>query len=499
MKKFTFGLFLCLIGVWGIIMLGSCDDEKFSTSPAYSFSFSTDTVSFDTVFTTLGSATYKLVVYNRNDRSLRIKSIRLPNAAQSGFRVNVDGHQGTDFSDLEIRRKDSMFVFIEVKVDPTNEQNPILMKDSLVFQLESGVQQDVKLLAYGRDVLKLRGLVVDCDTTFTSYRPILVYDSLRVNEGATLTLDAGTQLYFHDKIGCEVYGTLVANGTLESPVLFRGDRLDKMPELNLPYDRVSGQWSGLHFRLSSYDNKLNYVDIHGGQFGIRCDSSDVSRMKLLLNNSVVHNVKGNALELVASQAQVGNCQITNAGNHCVSVLGGSAVFVHCTIANFYSWDIRRGDAVHLLNKEGDVYYPLEKAFFYNCLISGSKTDELSGGAAEDAPEGVTFGYGFAYCLVNTVLDEKKDDYEQLLTNHYPGCVWDKKEDEKGGSLARAKNFLYIGRDDFRYDFRLDSLSAAINIGSPEYALVYPFDRNGRIRLTDGQPDAGCYEWMSGDE
>ena len=78
-------------------------------------------------------------------------------------------------------------------------------------------------------------------------------------------------------------------------------------------------------------------------------------------------------------------------------------------------------------------------------------------------------------------------------------MWDKKEDEKGGSLALAKNFLYIGREDFRYDFRLDSLSAAINIGSPEYALVYPFDRNGRIRLTDGQPDAGCYEWMSGDE
>lgn len=499
MKKFTLNLLGMLMAVWGVGVLASCDDEKFSASPAYSLSFSTDTVSFDTVFTTLGSATYKLVVYNRNNRSLRIESVSLPNADKSGFRVNVDGHQGTDFSDLEIRRKDSMFVFIEVKVDPTNQDNPILVRDSLVFQLESGVQQDVKLQAYGRDVLKLHGLVVGRDTSFSSYRPILVYDSLQVKEGVTLTLEAGTQLYFHDKIGCEVYGTMVAKGTLENPIVFRGDRLDKMPELDLPYDRVAGQWGGLHFMSSSYDNRLNYVDVHGGQFGIRCDSSDVSRMKLLLENSTVHNVKGNALELTASQVQVGNCQITNAGSHCVSVLGGDALFVHCTIANFYSWDIRKGEAVHILNKDGEMYYPLEKAFFYNCLISGSKTDELSGGAAEDAPEEVPFGYGFAYCLVNTVLDEKKDDYEQLLDTHYPECVWDDKEDEKGMSLARSKNFVYIGREDFLYDFRLDSISAAVNIGAPEYALVYPLDKNGRERLADGQPDAGCYEWMPGDK
>ena len=496
MKKRRFALYAIALCILLPAFIGACQDDDFSIDPACRLSFSTDTVSFDTVFTTIGSATYRLMVYNRNDKNLNIASIRLPNAEQSGFRVNVDGHQGTDFTNIEIRRRDSMYVFIEVNVNPTSQNNPILIKDSLVFLLESGVQQDVKLRAYGRDVLKLHGPVLSKDTTFTAWRPILVYDSLQVNEGATLTLERGTELYFHDQTDCIVKGRIIANGTLGEPVVFRGDRLDRMTELDLPYDRVAGQWGGIHLHESSYENIFNYADIHGGNYGIRCDSSDRTRMKLLLENSVVHNVKGNCLDIVASKVQVGNSQITNAGNNCVSILGGDAVFIHCTIANFYSWDVRKGDAVYIVNKAGDISYPLERAFFYNCLITGSSSDELNGGAAEE--DTTAFNYGFTYSLINTVLDEDDENYDLLLQNNYPDCIWDDKEDENGESLARDRNFLYIGREDFDYDFRLDSASAAINIGAPQYAYTYPMDRNGRDRLGDSAPDAGCYEWMPGD-
>ena len=39
--------------------------------------FSADTVIFDTVFTSLGSATHELMVYNRHSDDLKISSIRL--------------------------------------------------------------------------------------------------------------------------------------------------------------------------------------------------------------------------------------------------------------------------------------------------------------------------------------------------------------------------------------------------------------------------------------
>ena len=89
-----------------------------------------------------------------------------------------------------------MHIFVEVKINPLDRDNPVLMKDSLVF-ITNGVKQDIKLLAYGQDVLIVRGKTIDKDTTFTSRRPILVYDSLRINNGVKLQCEAGTRLYFH--------------------------------------------------------------------------------------------------------------------------------------------------------------------------------------------------------------------------------------------------------------------------------------------------------------
>ena len=491
--------FLYIIG--GIFLIictntfSSCNDDKISTNPSHFLSFSQDTVFFDTVFTTIGSSTATFKVYNHNQEGVLIQRLLLANAANSGFRINVDGHSGTDFTGLEIRKRDSMFIFIEVNVNPQNHANPVLMKDSLVFELSNGVRQDVKLLAYGQDVLIIRGKVIRQDTVFNSLRPILVYDSLRVDEGKTLTMQRGTRLYFHDKIHCMVYGTLKAEGTYAEPVVLRGDRTDWMFS-DLPYDRVAGQWGGVRFYSSSYDNNLNYVDIHGGQYAVRCDSSDVGKMKLTLENSVLHNVKGNALTATSCKIKVANSQITNAESNCVSLLGGDGEFIHCTIANFYSWGIRGGVAISIRNVDNKVEYPLLRADFRNCLITGSSSDELSGAQAEN--KDVPFNYSFSYSLVNTILDEKASDYQEQLT-HYVNCAWDDKKDEYKRSLSKDKNFLYIGREDYLYDFRPDSVSAAINLSLRKDAELYPLDRQGRSRLSDAAPDAGCYEWMPGDK
>lgn len=494
MRKFLY----IIGGIFSVICTNvffSCDDDKISTNPNHFLSFSQDTVFFDTVFTTIGSSTATFKVYNRNKEGLNIASLRLADAANSGFRVNVDGHHGTDFSDLEIRKQDSMYIFIEVNVNPQNQDNPILVKDSLVFQLSNGVRQDVKLLAYGQDVLILRGKVIAEDTVFNSWRPILIYDSLKVDEGKTLTMQKGTRLYFHDKIHCMVHGTLKAEGTFAEPVVFRGDRTDWMFS-DLPYDRVAGQWGGVRFYGTSYDNTLNYVDIHGGQYAVRCDSSDVEKMKLKVENSVLHNVKGELLSATSSKIRVANSQLTNAEKNCVSLIGGDAEFIHCTIANFYTWGIRQGVAVSVRNINNEIEYPLINADFRNCLITGSGSDELSGAQAENKE--IPFNYNFSYSLVNTILDEKADDYQEQLA-HYPNSIWDDKKDEYKRSLARDKNFLYIGREDYIYDFRPDSVSAAVDLALRKDAELYPLDRQGRSRLSDSGPDAGCYEWMPGDK
>ena len=57
----------------------SCDDsDSFTTDRASLLSFSTDTVKFDTVISTIGSSTRQLMVYNYNPDGIRIVTARMP-------------------------------------------------------------------------------------------------------------------------------------------------------------------------------------------------------------------------------------------------------------------------------------------------------------------------------------------------------------------------------------------------------------------------------------
>lgn len=456
-------------------LLSSCDDKSFSAGSSQKLFFSQDTIAFDTVFTSIGSATRILKVYNLGKEALHISSITLANASTSGFYVNVDGQKGSRFTDVEIQGKDSMYVFIEVKVDPQNNTNPIFIEDSLIF-ITNGVEQDVKLQAYGQDVLILRGKTLTRDTIFTAYRPILVYDSLRINDGVKLTCEAGTRMFFHSNAACLVHGSLQVDGTLQNSVLFRGDRLDNMFD-NLPYDLVPGQWGGIRFYKQSFDNKLNYINIYGGNYGLQCDSSDVSRLKLTLTNSIIHNVMGNGLQMTSCKAQIANSQISNAKNNCVSLLGGDYIFVHCTFADYFSWSIRSGVALSIKNNELGINYPLYNALFYNSVIAGSSSDEVNG--LQSTNTEIPFHYLFSHSLINSM---------EVKNSNIIDVVWKKDN-----------NFLYIGETDYQYDFRPDFLSLAIGLGDAGMAAEYPLDLNGRSRLSDAAPDAGCYEWLSGDK
>ena len=61
----------------------------------------------DTVLTGIPTSTRQLKVYNPNKKALLISSIVLADAGKSGFRINVDGIKGNQFSDIEIAGEDS--------------------------------------------------------------------------------------------------------------------------------------------------------------------------------------------------------------------------------------------------------------------------------------------------------------------------------------------------------------------------------------------------------
>lgn len=470
-----------------IILVASCDKyDSWTVSPSAKLNFSQDTVSFDTVFTNMSSPTRQLIVWNNNDDGVRIQHIHLAAGKESRFRVNVDGqylYEGSG-DDFEIRRQDSIFVKLEVTLpENVNTPNPHY-EDDLVFTLESGVTQQVRLIANGLDVQILRGLTIAGDMTFTADKPYLIYDSLVVGEGSTLNIEAGVRLMFHDDVDLIVRGTLLARGTMQKPVIFRGDRLDNLFDY-LPYDNTTNRWGGIHFMSSSHDNLMEQCDVHSGNYGVILDKCDTEKPQLLLTNSIIHNVGGDGLLIDQGNVEVVGTQISNTLGHTVNQRGGASLFVHCTIAQFYPFSGDRGDALHLSNLQDEVELPLHAAYFINCVITGYADDVIMGEMTTsdeyEAP------YLFHNCLLRTVKSE--DD------PHFQNIIYD---DDK--ELSAAAHFQLMDTYNFLYDFTPVETSSIRGAADLSYAQEFcPVDRRGTSRLQQGGADMGAYQYVTRDD
>lgn len=478
MKIFKILPFLMIMSVF----IAACSDETdFSSDPTHCLTFAAEEITFDTLFTTVPSSRSGMMVYNRNDKALRITSVELLSGGDSGFRVLVDGQYGTFIRDIEIWSNDSLYVFAELTPPKNGADKPLKVEDKLRFTLESGVQQEIALSAYGRDVSFMRAVKVKSDSLITAGHYV-VYDSLVVAEGVTLTIAEGANLYFHDKVPMVVRGTLSAVGTKEKPVIFRGDRTDNMFSY-LPYDRIPGQWDGIVLAPTSNGNVFEHCDIHSANYGIKVEPGDEAAQRIIMNASRLENFYGNALELVQAHADVTNTLLANAGGNCVKVVGGNVNFIHCTIANFFVYKVR-DVALTLHNSYSTTLAPLHGANFINCLITGSKKDELMGyltDLGEEMPPGKN--YHFENSLINTVVGEDENFVNVTI-------------DEKDVSPFAAEHFTTIDHDVFLYDFHLTDQSTARSMGSEAFLNdeKLRYDKDGVLR-EPGFVDVGCYQYV----
>lgn len=475
--------------ILSLAFLSACtDDDSFSTDRSNTLTFSTDTVNLDTLFSTVPTSTYSFWVYNNSDDGIRLNRVRLQRGNQTGFRVNVDGEYldnnlGSQLSNIEIRKGDSIRVFVELTSSLNNADTPQLVEDKLLFNLESGVEQGVCLRAYSWDAELCDTIAVNKDTVISSTKPIVIRRGISVKEGATLTINAPTTLYFHDGAGIDVYGQLIVNrGNTGKDVVFRGDRTDRMFDY-LPYDRVSGQWRGIRIHSSSSGNYISNADIHSAMDGIICDSADYNSLstRLTLENVTIHNCKGVGLEANNSNIALVNCQITNTLGDCVAIYGGSALIVYCTIAQFYPFSADRGAALRFTNFKGDYDYPLHLLECYNTLVTGYENNVIYG-ETRDKDSDVAFGYYFAHSLLRT----KQPDEESLNSGAYNNIIWETPKD----TIQGKKHFACIDEDNLYYSFKLDSLSPARGFAMP--IDQYPTDRTGKER--GDTPDIGCYQY-----
>lgn len=469
------------------IQLLSCDglDENYSTNPNHRLSFSVDTLSFDTVFTTIGSATREFMVYNRNNEPLLIGEVMLASGEESGFRINVDGRRGDYFQDIRISAHDSLYVFVEVTVDPNAADQPLLVEDSVLFTT-NGVRQTVRLEAYGQNVhLYKEGLVVTRDMLLTAERPYLIYDSLVVASDATLRIDPGVVFYMHDAANVIVHGTLLAEGTRERPILFRGDRLDFILNDVLPYDRTPSQWGGIFFTGDSYHNRMDNVIVRNGITGLTFEQSSPDTCKLQLSNSQITNMGENLFSAFNCYIEVSDTELTNAGGGVAILTGGNYRFIHCTLANYMTLQRRTAPCLTMSNNGNEQNYPLT-ATFDNCIIDGSFSageEPLEGELQLFPNSDVAFDYRFNHCVIKSVGNGDEAFEGVLFTSTGPSYRLTGGEENQ-----------------YRFDFRPDSVTTlGVGKADPDIARRYPVDRYGVNRLADEEPDIGAYEFTPEEE
>lgn len=471
-----FAIFTLLINLW------SCQDELFTSDPDKKLEFSTDTLSFDTIFTSFGSTTEKFLIYNNNSRALRISRINLAKGATSKFRLNVDGSVNTanEFKDVEIGAHDSLYIFVETTIDPTNQNNPILFEDSVVFQL-NGNKQHVMLEAFGQDMYLLKEKVLRSNTRFKTDKPYLVYGYLVVDTAKTLTLPAGCKLYFHNNANLVVYGNLRTEGTFEQPVELRGDRLDKVKFLDpVPYNYVAGQWGGVYFMWSYGVHKLKNTNITSGYVGLYSPNNDRSNLPSIeVENCKIHNFVYYGIVAQNTNLTVKNSEISNTGSYTVFLSGGTHVFQQSTIANHYAGNDfeptprDKNPAVMIMGLQRTAPMQTE---FVNCIVTGTVDNEFSIASRYLKDYKGTFSYSY-------IKRKLKYEYTQ-----FSNISWSQFRD----TVFKQSSFDYEKKKYF--DFTPDSVSPARNIADPSMASRFPLDLNGKNRFADGRPDAGAYEW-----
>ncbi len=482
-----------LLPLLAVLTAACADYESFSSNPGFRLLFSADTVAFDTLISTIPSSTKTLYVYNFNGDGVRIRTIMLENGANSHFRVNVDGRflVGGAWNDFEVLRNDSLIVRIEMTPPEAGSNEPLYFEDKLHFLLENGATQTVVLTGGALDAyIKKGGMIIEADETFLTDKPYVIYDSLVVKPDATLTLTEGTTLMFHDKAALHVYGKLLVQGSIEKPVVLRGDRMDHMFDY-LRYDNTPSRWEGIIIHKDSYGSTLFQCDLHSSRFGIICEDTeqetpDETKPSVTLDCCVLHNIGGDGLQLNNCVTSVTNTQISNTLGHTVNINGGTHTFIYCTIAQFYPFSANRGDALHLASSEdGSEYGMLRKAHFINCVITGYSNDVIMG---ENIPDDGSCSYLFHHGFLNTPAVEDEE--------HFVACIFDQdKKTGEGDKLVRQDNFTLFDTQNFIYDFTPKAESAIRSLADGSIEGLPTFDRKGVSRLADESPDAGCYEYV----
>jgi hypothetical protein len=358
----------------------------------------------------------------------------------------------------KILAKDSILILVKADISDRGVDNPYVVEDQLQFNT-NGNYQEVSVFSWGQDANYLRDSVLNCNTIWTTGKPYVIFEHVLVDSLCTLTIDPGTRVFSH--VGSNIYvkGSIKVNGSANNRVLFMNDRFDGN------YANYPGQWGGIVFLEGSSTNEIRYADIRNADIGIWLGTPDDNDLAdLVIENSIIENMAQYALLAFTSDLEMTNCLLDNVGEVAFAgIAGGNYLLKHNTIANYgYGFFKTQpsfvvSDQIEL--SDGSIIQAPVNLIFQNNIIWGSNTDEIS--LLNDA------GEDFVLSMSNNLLNTTNDFFT-------------------GYNNIINSDPLFI--DPEAFDYKLDSLSPAINAGAD---LGIILDLPGNIRTVP--VDIGAYE------
>ncbi len=467
MMKFKFNLFIVfLLVVFSSVYFSSCKKDKLLTSGG-SLSFSTDTLKFDTVFTSLGSATRQLKLYNLENSPIKISNIKIQHGDASPFRLNADGIAGKSIDDILIAPNDSIYIFVAVTVNPNVDSLPFIIEDKIIVTLNEK-EYDMDLQAYGQNAHYFDDEYIST-STWQNDKPYVILNSCAIDTGETLTIQKGCRIYVNQNAKLFVLGTLLSFGTKEDSVIFQGDRLDRD---YFNYKDYPGEWQGIYFKSISSGSKLNYTVLKngGGQDATIFLEESPNRL-LTMNNCELYNSLNFGIFAYNSNFQANNCLIHTCGQQNVAMVkGGNYEMNYCTLATFggIGFNHTKYNVFVALNYF-DTEFPLYESGnlevrLNNCIIYGPNENEVF----FNKKSGGTF---FAETK-NCILKQKDGLHADVL------------------KINTLFNQDPIFEDIGKWDFHVRTSSPAKNNGVP--IAAFPLDLENNTRNAT-QPTIGCFE------
>ena len=441
-----------------LLMAGfySCDNEEgLNTDLNFRLSFSVDTVSFDTLFTGFGSTTMQFKVYNKSDKKVNIDRIFLQDP-NSDYRLNVNGLIADNYTNVDIRANDSLFVFVEVDLQPMNKDNATLLEDILVFDVNEKLQ-GVILSTWAQDVNLVNDNVANSQI-WTGKRPYLIENRIAITENTTLTIEEGARIYFRKNAGLNVHGSIMAKGSFEKPIYFGSARLEEL------YKNVPGQWDGITIHSTSSINELKHFILEDGVNGLNYLGNEDGNGKLLLEYGIIRNFTQKGISV--SNVDIGghDLLVLNCGEESLKLEGGDLNLYHTTFYNSWAFNIRTAPIIRVLSLEEN------EVVLGNSIIWGSQRDEL---------EFDNVSHSMENCLIK-LGNSLQEEYSSLFTD----CIFN--EDPEFTSIEER---IYT----------LQNTSPCLNTGKKSIGEFYPIDLNNTARNIDDAPDMGAFEFKEQEE